>query len=494
MSALWELASRAPSDIAVDDTTHSLTWGELDERTNRFGHALESLAPPGSHVAIVAGNRLEFLEAVIGAWRAGYVNTPLKSSWTAREIDQVLEDAGTKVVVTDRDAARAAAAERGIAVIDFDAGYESLLAGASAAPLPADRCGWRMSYTSGTTGRPKGVVRAGVETTPFPAAWAASTGYAEMLQLPREGVHLFGSRLFNGAPLTFGLAALAHGARLRIMPRWDAVEALALLGDPEVTSTVMVPTMFRQLLALPDVDRSRPAAPGLRTLLHGGEPCPAPVKRAILDWFGPVLIEYYGFTEGAMTFADSAAWLARPGTVGKPMAGLDVCVVDDHGSVLPPRTEGTVAFVPAEGERRFRYLNDDGKTDAAHVGGAFTVRDVGWVDEDGYLYISGRAADVVITAGMNVYPAEIEDALADVPGVADLCAVGAPDEERGEVVALFVTLLPGADEPSVRAALDAAAADRLARYKRPATTLVVNEIPRDPTGKLLRAPLRDSLR
>ena len=490
MTALWQLSDRAPDDVAVEDADRSLTWGELDRRTTAFAHGLAALgAPPGSHVAIVVGNRVEFVEAVIGAWRAGCSYTPLKTGWTAREIDYVLGDASTRVVVADRPAARDAAAARDLPVVDLEAAYEEWLGGQSGEPLPDDRCGWKLAYTSGTTGRPKGVVPAGAGSTPFAAGWGGVAAYAEMLRLPREGTHLFVSRLFNGAPLTFGLGALARGARLRILPRWDAAAALAALAQPDVTSTILVPTMFRQLLALPDVDRSTPPAPALQTVLHGGEPCPVALKRAMLDWFGPVLVEYYGFTEGGMTIADAAEWLERPGTVGRPMSGLAVQVVDDDGEPLPPRTEGTVCFV-APG-RRFDYLGDAERTAAAYLGDGFTVGDVGWVDEDGYLFISGRRADVVITAGVNVYPAEVEEALADVPGVVDMCAVGAPDPERGEIVVLHVVPASGVDPDALLAALADTADGRLAPYKRPVRTVLVDEVPRDATGKLLRRVVRD---
>ena len=494
MTALWQLSGRSPDDVAVEDGSRALTWGELDRRTTAFGHGLEALgATPGSHVAISVGNRVEFLEAVLGAWRAGCSYTPLKTGWTEREVDHVLGDAATRVVVTDRDAARAAAAARGLPVVDPDEpAYEAWLDSRPAAPLPDDRCGWKLAYTSGTTGHPKGVVPSGAGSTPFAQGWAGVAAYAELLRLPGEGTHLFASRLFNGAPLTFGLGALARGARLRVLPRWDARAALAALADPQVTSTILVPTMLRQLLTLPDVDRSAPPAPGLRTLLHGGEPCPVPLKRALLEWFGPVLVEYYGFTEGGMTVADSDEWLARPGTVGRPMPGLGVRIVDDDGVPVPPRTEGLITFV-AGGGRRFDYLGDRDRTSAAYVGDGFTVGDVGWLDEDGYLFVSGRRADVVITAGVNVYPAEIEEALAEVSGVADMCAVGVPDPERGEVVVLHVVPAPAADVTAMLAALEEVARERLAPYKRPARTEVVEAVPRDATGKLLRGQLRAQL-
>jgi long-chain acyl-CoA synthetase len=481
------------SRIAVEDGTTQLTWHQLEQSTNQFGHGVESLgATPGSHVAICVSNRVEFVVALIGAWRAGCAFTPLKTGWTASEVDAVIEDARTAVVVTDRDGAREAARQRGVAMLDLDEqDFAKWLGEQSDAPLPADRCGYKMPYTSGTTGRPKGVVMRGSGTSTFATGWAGIAYWAEALELPGEGVHLFCSRLFNGAPQTFGFGALARGATLRILRQWDAAAALAELRRPDVTSTIMVPTMFRQILALPPEQRDGPA-PSIRTVLHGGEPCPVPVKLAIAEVLGDVLVEYYGFTEGGLTIVRRDEWRSHPGAVGRPLPGMNVSVLDDAGREVPANTEGTVYFTPSKG-RMFRYQGDDGKTEGAHVGDSFTVGDIGRIDEDGFLYLSGRVADVVVSAGVNVYPAEIDQALSDVPGIVDLAAVGAPDEDRGEVIAVFVVLAAGADEQAVLSAIEAASAERLAPYKRPRAVHVIDEIPRDQTGKLLRRVLRDQL-
>lgn len=492
---LWQLAGRRPTDPAVDEvgTGRALSWAQLDRQTTQFGNGLATLgATPGSHVALVAGNRLELFVAIIGAWRAGCVYSPLKSGWTTREIDQVIADAGTTVVVTDRPAARTAAGARGLPVIDFDTAHGDWLAAQSDQPLPADRSGWKLTYTSGTTGRPKGVVPGSAGTLAFAVGWAGLARYAELLQLPRCGVHLFVSQLFHGAPLTFGLGALARGATVRLLPQWDAAHALTLLSDDAITSTIMVPTMFRHLLALPGIDRSSSPSP-LRTLLHGGEPCPIAVKRSMVEWFGPVLVEYYGFTEGGLTITTAAEWAKRPGTVGKAVSGQSVRIVDQAGRPAPTGTAGEVTFVPDQPGRQFSYLHDEAKTAAAHIGDGFGVGDIGRLDEDGYLYIMGRSADVVICGGVNVYPAEVEDALCDVEGVADLCMVGGPDSERGESLVLFVVVAAGHEQTDVLAALASAAQERLASYKRPRTVLCVGDVPRDQTGKLLRRELRDPL-
>jgi long-chain acyl-CoA synthetase len=484
---------RSDLGIAVDDGTSRLTWRELDEATTRSGNGIEALGGvPGSHVAICVSNRIEFVVALIGAWRAGCAYTPLKTGWTADEVGAVLDDAHTTVVITDRDGARDAALSRGTPVIDVDLAYDAWLADQSDQPLSDDRCGYKMPYTSGTTGRPKGVVMRGSGTTPFEAGWAGIAYWAEALELPGDGVHLFCSRLFNGAPQTFGFGAMARGATLRLMRQWDPELALGELRRPDVTSTIMVPTMFRQILSLPAEVRGTELPASLRTVLHGGEPCPVPVKQAIAEVLGDVLVEYYGFTEGGMTVVRRDEWRDRPGTVGRPLPGMAVEIRDEAGRPVSTDTEGTVYFAPSKG-RLFHYQGDDAKTEGAHVGDAFTVGDIGRLDGDGFLYLCGRAAEIVVSAGVNVYPAEVDQALSDVPGIADLAAVGAPDDERGEVIAVFVQLLPDADRGTVLSNLDATAAERLAPYKRPRAIHVIDEIPRDQTGKLLRRVLRDQL-
>lgn len=493
---LAELSGRDPDAVAVECGEATLTWAQLDDRSTRFAHGLEELgAGPGAHVAICVSNRAEFVEALIGAWRGGCAYTPLKTGWTAGEVDTVLSDAGTAVVVTDRDGAREAADRRGIPVVDLDRGvgdasYARWLQRQSTAALPADRAGYKLPYTSGTTGRPKGVVMAGSGATPFATGWAGLARWAEALSLPGDGVHVFASRLFNGAPQTFGFATMARGAALRILPRWEPAAALAALSAPDVTSTILVPTMMRQLLALPGVDRGRRPAPALRTLVHGGEPCPIPVKEAIAEWFGDVLVEYYGFTEGGFTIAGPCDRRERPGSVGRPMPGMTIRVLDESGTDQPAGEIGTVYFQPSAG-RRFHYLGDAAKTDAAHLGDSFTVGDLGYLDADGYLYLRGRSADVVITAGVNVYPAEVEQTLCDVPGVVDLCAVGIPDPMRGEVVGLQVVPAAGASPDAVLDLVETAADQRLAPYKRPARVWLADSVPRDETGKLLRRLVRD---
>ena len=488
---LWQLTGRDPGDVALVDARRSLTWAELEDESTRFGHGVEAHGlVPGDHVAIVARNHVEYLVALLGAQRAGMVVTPVKTGWTPTEIGHLLADAGSRAVITDVEAAREAGAAAGCAVLDLERDLPVWLAAQDASPLPADRHGWRMSYTSGTTGRPKGVIRPGSGDLSFQDSFVGSSLFADALRIPRDGEHLVVSRLFHGAPLNFAISALAQGTPLRIMDRWDAEAAVDLLAAG-AASTCMVPTMFRQMLALPDAVRARLPVDTLVSVVHGGEPCPVGLKQRMHDWLGPIFTEYFGVSEGGMTLASSEDWIARPGTVGRIHTAAGVVILDDDGNEVPPRVEGGVYF--RTGGAAFTYKGDPDKTAAAFKGDAFTAGDIGWIDEDGWLFLSGRRADVIVSAGVNVYPAEIETELEATPGVADLCVVAAPHDERGEVPVAVVVVLDGFDPEGVVAALGARATERIAGYKRPTRYLVESSLPRDDTGKLLRRQVRDVL-
>lgn len=493
---LYELSRRRPADVALDDGRARRNWGELDDRTRAMARGLSQLAPePGSHVALVASNRVEFIEVALACLRGGLVYTPIKTSWTPAEITSILTDASSALVVSDIPSGRQAASDAGLPLVDLDGDFDAWVDGQPDGPLPYELGGRKMTYTSGTTGRPKGVIPSYLGQRPFPESFAAGAGMAEMTGLPGDGAHLFVSRLFHGAPLTFGLGVLARGASLRIVARWDPETVLTMLGDG-VTSTSMVPTMFRQLLHLPPDVRAAFDAPDLVTVLHGGEACPRHVKEAMLEWWGPRLTEYYGFSEGGMTVATSEEWLERPGTVGRAARQQRILIVGDDGEEVGPGIDGTIYVTTADGVS-FSYLNDTAKTAAAHRGKAFTVGDVGHLDDDGYLFITGRKSDVIVSSGVNIYPAEIESALSDIEGMTDLAIVGAPDELRGEQVAVVIVTgeVENGDADAgarvVAARIVDAATQRLAGYKRPRLFFLAADLPRDPTGKLLRGVLRD---
>lgn len=499
---LWALAGRAPGDEALRDPRRRLTWADLERATNAAGHGFTARGlVPGDHVALVAGNRVELVVALLGALRAGLVVTPVKTAWSAGEIAYLLDDAGTALVVTDVPAARAAAAGAGVGLVDLDDGFDAWLDAHDGGPLPAGLGGHRLSYTSGTTGRPKGVERAADGGRPFAESFPASARWARALRLPGDRPHLAVAQLFHGAPLTFGLAALAAGAPLWILDRWDPRACLDGLAAG-AGSSCLVPSMFRELLALPGDAAGRDLS-GVVTLAHGGEPCPPALKRRVLAWLRraagggrpPELVEYYGFSEGGLTVVGGDDWERRPGTVGRPLPPAVVRILDEAGRPLPAGEVGAV-YASLGVPRPFSYRNDPAKTDAAYQGDAFTAGDVGWVDEQGWLYLCGRAADVIVSAGVNLYPAQIEAALGEVPGlagaVAEVCVVAGPHPVRGEEPVAVVVPAAGVDEVTARRAATEAAA-RLDGHLRPRRVRVRPSLPRDGTGKVLRRVLTDEL-
>ena len=493
VTRLSQLVNREEDDFAVKDDAQSLSWGELDIRSHALIRGLQSLGLKElDHISLIISNRVEFLEAYLATIRGGFTQTPIKTSWVPAEVSYIIQDANSKAVITDTDAAREAAAHNNIPVVDLDLDFAGWLASQDQTPIPAGLKGYRVPYTSGTTGKPKGVERiTDVEST-F-EEWATSNAVgAAALELPRDGWHLMVSQMFHGAPMTFGVGAFFQGAPMRIMSHWQP-ERFGQLLQEGVTATIMVPTMFRQLLNLPEAEKAEIDFSQLKLVLHGGESCPVAVKRQMIDWWGPVFREYYGFTEGGMTMASSEEWLDKPGTVGLPIGGMTLSVIGDDGTELAPGQEGSLYFKRPEGAF-FKYANAKEKTEAAHLpDGSFTVGDIGWVDEDGYLYISGRSAELIVAAGVNIYPAEIEEVLLEVKGVTDAAVVAGPDPDRGEQPVAFLTLSKDADEPEVLSACQTACKEQLAGYKLPRKIIVRDEIPRDPTGKTLRIALRSEL-
>jgi long-chain acyl-CoA synthetase len=352
--------------------------------------------------------------------------------------------------------------------------------------------GTTMHYTSGTTGRPKGVRRplsgldpdeAGELTSLLPQLFGVTPG--------PPNVHLVTSPHYHTAVSVFGGASLMMGHRLVYMDGWDAERALALVEQHQVTNTHMVPTHFSRLLALPEETRQRYDVSSMRWILHAAAPCPVGVKRAMLDWWGPRVYEYYAATEGGGTLATPEDWLAKPGTVGKPWPISEVMVAGESGEKCPPGVPGTVYM--RSDVTDFVYKGDPAKTQAARLNGFFTVGDIGYLDEDGYLFLCDRKADMIISGGANIYPAEIEGEIIMHPQVADVAVFGIPDEEWGESVAAVVQPEAGAAPgPDLSASILASLEGRLARMKWPKRIDFIEQMPRDPSGKLLKRRLRDS--
>jgi long-chain acyl-CoA synthetase len=316
---------------------------------------------------------------------------------------------------------------------------------------------------------------------------------ASQFQAGRD-VSLVTGPLYHAAPLAFSLGLpLAYGVTVVLMDDWEAEETLKLIERHRVTHTHMVPTMFHRLLSLPEMTRRRYDVSSLRLVWHGAAPCPVPVKQGLLDWLGPVVWEYYGATEGLTTIVTPHEWLARPGTVGRPEDD-QIIVLDDNGDPMPPGVPGTI-YIKAPDEGRFVYHGDDEKTSKAYRGDHYTLGDIGFLDEDGWLFLTDRSADLIISGGVNIYPAEVEAVLLGHPAVADVAVIGVPDEEWGEqvkaVVELHHTYSP---REELVDELVAFARTHLAAYKSPRSVDFVDRLPRADNGKLYKRQLREAYR
>ena len=482
------------SDVSVDRT-----FGELDGRANQVVRALRRRGVrAGDAIALLCANRPEFVEVLLATQRAGLRLTPVNWHLTAAEAGYIVDDCEAVAFIADArfaDVAAAAAADAPAArvclavggAIDGFESYDDAVAAEPAGAIDDPSLGWSMLYTSGTTGRPKGVHRKQATVSAKLAAGMAGYGPGD--------VHLCTGPLYHAAPLLFSLSVpLLVGVPVVLMDGWDARECLRLVEERRVTHTHMVPTMFHRLLSLPDDVRASADVSSLRYVIHGAAPCPVVVKRRIIEWLGPVVQEYYAATEGLGTFVDSETWLAKPGTVGKPWPDDQVYVGDAEGARLPPGELGLV-WLKAATIGRFEYFKDDDKTTSTYRGDHFTLGDVGYMDDDGFLFLTDRTADVIISGGVNVYPAEIDAVLFEHPAVGDVATIGVPDDEWGEAVVAVVELGEGYTESDALAdELIAFCRQRVAGFKCPRTVDFVTELPRQDNGKIYKRLLRDRYR
>jgi long-chain acyl-CoA synthetase len=491
----FDEARRVPQGLALDDGVRRRSWAELADRTTRIARWLrgEIGLAPGDHAACLLDNRAEGVELVIGAILAGIWLTPINRHLRADEIAYVVRDSGARVLVVDEEHAELARAAGASRIVEVGSEFEAALAAASDEPMDLDGpAGGNMIYTSGTTGRPKGVKRR--SATSLREALAAQQAYARRIGLDGSGAHLVTGPLYHAAPLMFAVYDQACGAPILVMPRWDERLALRWIQEREVHHTHLVPTMFVRLLRLPEEERARFQAPGLHTVLHGAAPVSPSVKRAMLEWWGAVLLEYWGGTEGGVTtLAGSEEWLAHPGSVGRAVPDFEVFAVDDAGRRLPPGEEGTLYSRHARVPRFFAYHGDEPKTDEAYLDAyTFTLGDVGRVDPDGYVYLADRRSNLIISGGVNIYPTEIEQVLQEHPAVADVAVFGIPDAEWGESVKAAVQLEEGVHgSPALEREILDHARTRLAGYKVPRSIDFEPELPRTPAGKLAVRHLRE---
>jgi len=488
---------QSPGGLALDDGVRRRTWAELADRATRLARWIHALgARPGDHVATLMGNRVECIELMIAGIEAGVWLTPINWHLTRDEIGYVVSDCGARVLFTDPDYAGLAREVFAGPVVVAGEELEAGLRAASDVPLPADApAGGPMIYTSGTTGRPKGVKRRRPDS--LAAARDGMLGYGRNTGLAGPGPHLVTGPCYHAAPLMFAIYAQTCGAPVLVMPRWDEREALTLLREREVGQTHLVPTMFVRLLRLPEAERAAFSAPALHLVLHGAAPVPRAVKERMIDWWGPVLVEYWGATEsGVVTLATSEEWLAHPETVGRVLPAFEVFAVDEAGRRLPDGETGLLYARHRSTSEFFAYHGAPEKTAASFLDPhTFTIGDIGRVereDSQHWVYLADRQSNVIISGGVNIYPAEVEAVLQEHPAVADVAVFGVPDDEWGESVKAAVELARGF-EPGEALADEILrwSREHLARYKIPRSIDFETALPRHASGKLYVRALRD---
>jgi long-chain acyl-CoA synthetase len=498
---LWNIAKHSPSrTAAVGPDGRAVTYAELAAEADRIGRGFQAAGLcTGDSVAMLLPNSVELLAVYFATLQTGLYVVPLNWHLVAAELAYILRDSEAKAFVAHERFAAAAVEAADIAgiparyAIGEVAGFSSLAdLGADSTGRPSERtAGGPMVYTSGTSGRPKGVRRPLTGADPDEVMPVSQWFFGLFGLRPFDDhVHLCGSPLYHTAVLNFAGISIQLGHTVVVMDRWDPEEMLRLIERHRVTHSHMVPTQFRRLLALPEPVRKGYDMSSLRVMIHGAAPCPQEVKRRMLEWWGPVVVEYYAASEGGGALITAEEWLARPGSVGKAWPGSTVRVLDENGDDLPVGEPGQVYL--QMGDATFEYHGDAEKTRASRKGKLFTVGDIGYLDADGYLFLCDRRSDMIISGGVNIYPAEIESELACHPKVDDVAVFGIPHDEWGEEVKAVVQPVPGAVAgPELTAELLAFLGARLARFKLPRSVDYVDELPRDPNGKLYKRHLRD---
>ncbi|MEY3033463.1 MAG: hypothetical protein RLZ86_85 [Actinomycetota bacterium] len=508
-----EQATARGDDLALVDEVRSVTWRELDERVNRLVNGLRSRGlVAGDTVAVVAGNQCEWFEIAQACAHGGWTYVPVNWHFVADELAYVFADSDAVAVFADErfaDAVSSALADERSSGVKHVVGLRTTsgsamrsdarfvdfedVVGQGSADEPEDQLlGGPMFYTSGTTGRPKGVrgaLSGGMAVTPDIMKLVAG-GFANFVPIP--GRTLLCGPFYHSAQWAFSFLPMINGSAVVMQHKYDSAGMLELIDRYECTNVHLVPTQMKRLLDLPDDVKSAFVGSSLAVAWHGAAPCPPAVKRGLIEWWGPKVTEYYGSTEGSIISVIPAdEWIAKGGSVGRPLDSVEVIVVDDSGARVDQGSEGTLYFRNKMGTD-FSYHKDDEKTKAAHLEpGVFTTGDVGYLDADGYLWLSDRKIDMIISGGVNIYPAEIEGVLAAHSAVEDVAVIGVPDDEFGESVKAIVQLAEGrvaSDE--LAGELIAHCRELLAGYKAPRSVDFIGLIPRTGTGKIQKAPLR----
>ena len=501
-------ATRHPDRPAfvMASTGEAVSYREYEARSNALAHLLRSIGLRQSdHYSIFMENNDRYLEACSAGARAGLIYTPINSYLTADELAYIVDNSESKVLITSlakRDLALEAAAScprlDHVLVVGDDGtsgdprvlDYATALATQPTTPIPDERLGIAMLYSSGTTGRPKGIIRP-LPDEPPDARLPLFSFLMQLWRYREDMVYLSPAPLYHSAPQAAVGLTITMGGTVVIMERFEPVEYLRCIEQYQVSHTQLVPTMFSRMLKLPEADRNRYDLSSLEIAVHAAAPCPVPVKEAMIDWWGPIIHEYYGATEGlGFTACDSTEWLAHKGTVGRVMFG-DLHIVDDDMNELPVGQPGTIWFKTAT---PFEYHNDADKTREATSsdGTMTTVNDVGYLDEDGFLYLTDRKTFMIISGGVNLYPQEMENLLITHPKVADAAVFGVPNVDLGEEVKAVIQPMPGiAPDGALTDELLDFCRQHLARQKVPRSIDYRAELPRLPTGKLYKKALRD---
>ena len=490
--------------VIMGESGESLSYAELERQSNKVAHLFRSRGlRPGDHVAVLMENRPEFFPVVWAAQRSGLLYTPVNWHLSAAEAAYVVADCGARLLVASSGleelaaaAAASAPALRGRLTVGPPApGVESLaeaVAPMPGTPVPDEAEGYYMLYSSGTTGQPKGILPE-LTGQPFGTGLNIDHTMKNVFGFSPATVYLCPGPLYHGAPIGWSLGTIRNGGTVVVMERFDASLALSLIARYRVTHGQFVPTMFVRMLKLTDAERAASDTSSLRLVVHAAAPVSVEVKERMIAWLGPVLTEFYAGSEGnGFCVIDSPTWLSHRGSVGKPILG-EAHICSDEGDELPAGETGTVWF---SGTRRFSYHNDPAKTAGAYnEKGWSTLGDMGHLDSEGFLYLADRRTDLILSGGVNIYPREVEDALALHPAVADIVVLGIPDEEMGQRVhAVVQPAIPGAGSPELAGELIDFCRSRIAHYKAPRAISFEDELPRLPSGKMLRRLLMDRYR
>jgi long-chain acyl-CoA synthetase len=488
--AFW--AARQPDKVAVFEMSGpTRTFGELNANANRIARLLRDQGlKPGDSVALLCPNRAEFVDVLFATQRCGLRMTPVNWHLTPDEIAYVIDNCEARALFAEASVASAAHAAEQCPRLTLKVAiggplpgfldYEAALAPHSGEDIADPVRGHTMLYSSGTTGRPKGVYKPNAPIPTYDPAYQD------------DDVHFCTGPAYHASPMAGDVRkALVNGVPTVLLDRWDNEKVLATIEARRVTRSHFVPIMFQRLLGLPEDVRARYDLSSLRRISHGAAPCPPEVKQAMIAWLGPVLFEYYAGSEGGVGFwVTSQDWLKKPGTVGRRPDPEAAKILDEAGNELPPGQAGTIYMRLAD-QGGFEYFKDSAKTDSGRRDGYFTMGDVGFFDEDGYLFLTGRSAETIIVGGVNIYPQEIDNELIKHPAVADSCTVGVPHDEYGEEVRAVIELADGY-EPSeaLKDEILAYARQAVAKYKVPRKVDFAAHLPRSEAGKIQRNKVR----